>query len=156
VRTVEKACACVVRGGAGADGGLELLVLDHPEAGTQLPKGTLLDGEQPVAGVLRELAEETGLTDVEVDAVLGTWARVTGAGPRGRGGPERHLWHVVLLASTGPAADTWRHAMVGSPEEERLVVTCRWVPLDGTVWMRLHPLFTPVLDMVLAAVRRRS
>jgi 8-oxo-dGTP pyrophosphatase MutT (NUDIX family) len=35
---------------------------DYPEAGLQVPAGTLEPGEHPEAGVLREAYEETGLT----------------------------------------------------------------------------------------------
>lgn len=37
--------------------------LDIPEAGIQVPGGTLEDGESPEEGVLREAYEETGLED---------------------------------------------------------------------------------------------
>nr|WP_308370402.1 NUDIX domain-containing protein [Streptomyces sp. McG3] len=42
-----------------------LLVFDHaglPEAGTQVPAGGVAPGEDPERAVLREVAEETGLT----------------------------------------------------------------------------------------------
>ncbi|NUS94186.1 MAG: NUDIX domain-containing protein, partial [Nocardia sp.] len=45
----------------------ELLVLDHvgiPEAGTQIPAGGVQPGEDLEHAVLREVAEETGLSDV--------------------------------------------------------------------------------------------
>jgi 8-oxo-dGTP diphosphatase len=47
----------------------QLLLFTHPlspEAGIQAPAGTLEDGEEPEAGVLREAMEETGLTGLEV------------------------------------------------------------------------------------------
>ncbi|HEX9494389.1 MAG TPA: NUDIX domain-containing protein [Candidatus Limnocylindria bacterium] len=33
---------------------------DHPDAGVQVPAGTLHDGEDPAAGAVRETEEETG------------------------------------------------------------------------------------------------
>jgi ADP-ribose pyrophosphatase YjhB (NUDIX family) len=51
-----------------------LLVFRHiqaPQAGIQVPAGTLLPGEKPEAGVLREAREETGRTDLELVSFLG-------------------------------------------------------------------------------------
>ena len=67
-----KAFAVITRG----DGdGREVLLLfhpDHPEAGIQLPAGTMRDGEEPLAAVLREATEETGLTHLSVVGTLVT------------------------------------------------------------------------------------
>lgn len=51
--------------------GRELLVFQHPTAGVQLPAGTIEPGETPQAAVLREVAEETSLTTVEIVRYLG-------------------------------------------------------------------------------------
>jgi 8-oxo-dGTP pyrophosphatase MutT (NUDIX family) len=60
---VDKVTAFVVRqGGAGR----ELLILQHPFAGLQLPAGTVEPGETPEAGALREAQEETGLVALEI------------------------------------------------------------------------------------------
>jgi 8-oxo-dGTP pyrophosphatase MutT (NUDIX family) len=48
------------------DLGRELLVFRHPNAGVQLPAGTIEPEESPEAAVLREVWEETGLTRVEI------------------------------------------------------------------------------------------
>ncbi|MGK8466503.1 NUDIX domain-containing protein [Nocardia cyriacigeorgica] len=47
----------------------QLLVFDHvglPEAGTQIPAGGVHPGEALDTAVLREVAEETGLTNVSI------------------------------------------------------------------------------------------
>ena len=49
----------------------ELLLLEHPYAGMQLPAGTVEVDEPLEKTVLREVAEETGLTDVTIRAYLG-------------------------------------------------------------------------------------
>jgi len=49
----------------------ELLLLEHPYAGMQIPAGTVEADESPAQAVLREVAEETGLTDVAIRAYLG-------------------------------------------------------------------------------------
>lgn len=54
--------------------GSRLLVFEHPhvpEAGIQVPGGTVEAGELPEAAVLREAHEETGLSDLKIQAFLG-------------------------------------------------------------------------------------
>ena len=54
--------------------GDRLLVFSHPhapEAGIQVPAGTLKDGERPEDGVLREANEETGLSRLRLARFLG-------------------------------------------------------------------------------------
>jgi len=51
-----------------------LLVFSHPhapEAGMQVPAGTVRPGEPPEEAVLREAVEETGLADLRLAAFLG-------------------------------------------------------------------------------------
>lgn len=51
----------------------QILAFRHPKAGTQLIKGTLETGERPEAGVLRELAEESGIAHAAVVEKLASW-----------------------------------------------------------------------------------
>jgi 8-oxo-dGTP pyrophosphatase MutT (NUDIX family) len=56
------------------DGQTELLVFEdpkHPPTGTQVPAGRLDPDEELEAGLLREIAEETGLVDVRIVRELG-------------------------------------------------------------------------------------
>ena len=55
---LEKVTAFVLRIG---ESGQELLVFRHPNAGYQLPAGTIEKGEAPAFAVVREVWEETGL-----------------------------------------------------------------------------------------------
>ncbi len=50
----------------------ELLLFQHPNAGIQIPAGTVEPGEEPAAAVVREVAEETGLTAVSRPTLIGT------------------------------------------------------------------------------------
>jgi 8-oxo-dGTP pyrophosphatase MutT (NUDIX family) len=56
----------------------KLLVFSHPyapEAGIQVPAGTIEEGEAPEQAVLREAFEETGLTGLVLDGFLGEQKR---------------------------------------------------------------------------------
>lgn len=58
--------------------GRRLLVFEHPhapEAGIQVPAGTIEPGESPEAAVLREAHEETGLTALKLGTFLGEQRR---------------------------------------------------------------------------------
>jgi ADP-ribose pyrophosphatase YjhB (NUDIX family) len=77
--TVHKVAALITRGeGAGR----ELLVFRHPSASIQLPAGTVEMGEEIEAAALREVHEETGLTDVAIVARLAMMAEVMGTDER--------------------------------------------------------------------------
>lgn len=95
--------------------GQRLLVFRHvlaPEAGVQVPAGTLRDGEDPAEGALREALEETGLGDLHLAGYLGTVDHV----PEGLGQVyRRHFFH---LACGGEPPERWRHAEEDPSEGE--------------------------------------
>jgi 8-oxo-dGTP pyrophosphatase MutT (NUDIX family) len=68
-RMLEKVTAFVVRRNPRGD---ELLLLEHPFAGIQIPAGTVEEGETPEDAVHREAAEETGLSGIALRASLGS------------------------------------------------------------------------------------
>jgi 8-oxo-dGTP diphosphatase len=99
--TREKVIAYITRGN-------KLLVFSHPhhpEAGIQVPAGTIEEGESPRDAVLREAREETGLHDLAIRAFLGV--REVDVSPYGLEEIQRrHFFHLECHDET-PA--TWRH-----------------------------------------------
>jgi 2-polyprenyl-3-methyl-5-hydroxy-6-metoxy-1,4-benzoquinol methylase/8-oxo-dGTP pyrophosphatase MutT (NUDIX family) len=77
----------------------------HPEAGIQVPGGTIEGGELPEDAVLREAQEETGLTGLEIRSYLGV--RELELSTDGRAEiRRRHFFHLALR---GEAPDRWCH-----------------------------------------------
>jgi 8-oxo-dGTP pyrophosphatase MutT (NUDIX family) len=96
---------------------LELLVFRHPTAGIQLPAGTVEADEALDAAVLREVREETGLTDVRIIRHLGTLPRALA--PR----TERHCFHLTTDADTPAGWDVFTTDGGGH------IFHCYWTPL---------------------------
>lgn len=101
MRVVDKAFAYVTRGE-------RLLVFEHvayPEAGLQVPAGTILPGERAATAAVREAREETGLQSFLLPVPLG----VTEFDARPFGKLEIHRRHFFHLALSGDAPERWRH-----------------------------------------------
>jgi 8-oxo-dGTP diphosphatase len=113
------------------DGRLELLTIEaelYPEDGVQVPAGRLEHGETLQEGLRRELAEETGLTGVELVREL----------PDFQATYENHNEnHAFLLRATEETPDEWRHEVYGDGVDAGLIHLCRWVPL--TPELKLWP-----------------
>ena len=85
-----------------------LLVFRHvdiPEAGIQVPAGTIKANERPEQAVLREAVEETGLTDLTVGRFLGEQERDMADFGR----DEIHHRFFYHLSCGGAPASTWYH-----------------------------------------------
>ena len=79
--------------------------LDFPEAGLQVPAGTVEPGEDFAAAVLREAQEETGLDGLTIVAALGEHVR--DMSDVGRDAiHHRHFYH---LRCTATPPERWRH-----------------------------------------------
>ena len=80
---------------------------DYPEAGIQVPAGTIEEGEPPAEAALREAREETGLTALTLVSFLGEQMYDRSALPlRSDEIHQRFFYH---LACEGTPPATWRH-----------------------------------------------
>lgn len=81
------------------------------------PKGHLEKGELPEAAALREVSEETGLTDLVIRGELATidWHF------RFRGKLIHKICHFFLMESENAAT---------SPQREEGITACKWEPID--------------------------
>lgn len=112
----------------------ELLVFDHvgiPEAGTQIPAGGVHPGENLEQAVLREVAEETGLSDVSVINRI-----VVDHRPHPQTQQPRRTTFFHLYAGTD-TPDTWTHRVGGTGDDHGIEFACRFVAL---------PLESPLAD----------
>ena len=98
---VEKVVACITH----VDKLLVFSHPSHPEAGIQVPGGTMEEREPPADAVMREAKEETGLHALEMRSYLGV--REVDQSPHGRA--EIHRRHFFHLELCRPAPATWRH-----------------------------------------------
>jgi len=117
-------------------GRTELLTIEHrdlPEAGVQVPAGRVDPGETLEQGVLREVAEETGLDDVHVVRRLPEF-EAEYENPY-----ESYAFHLVSESET---SDSWEHKVHGEGSDAGLVYVCRWVPLtlDLRLWNGRDPM----------------
>jgi 8-oxo-dGTP diphosphatase len=103
---------------------------EHPDAGIQVPGGTMRDDESPQESVLREALEETGLSGLVLVRFLGDVVHdYTAIGKN-----EIHHRHYFHLRIEGDVADTWQH-VERDPSEgmySQILFVFRWAQLpDG-------------------------
>jgi len=100
----------------------QLLVFDHcdhPEAGTQVPAGTVEPNESIKAALFREIEEESGLTNVRLIRKLAEYESVEWRN-------TRHVFHLAALATT---PDSWAQTVGGQGEDADLVFNYYWIDL---------------------------
>lgn len=123
-----------------------LLVFRHvefPEAGIQIPGGTLEAGETPQAAVRRETREETGLKTLVLNKYLGkSEYQVPGTRP-----PETILCHFFHFTSPPDAPATWQHAELHPSDGSSAPILFEffWLPLKE-VAHTVNPYYTAKLQ----------
>ncbi|MCA1063756.1 NUDIX domain-containing protein [Rossellomorea sp. AcN35-11] len=106
----------------------QVLVFRHkgiPEAGIQIPKGTVSEGENTLNAVIREMKEETGIQRFEVEKLISVdyWETDDGAVH------NRYFYKIVCHEM----ADEWEHNPTGGGEEKGLTFQFFWISSDEEV-----------------------
>jgi 8-oxo-dGTP pyrophosphatase MutT (NUDIX family) len=112
--------------------GPRLLVFRHvdfPEAGLQVPAGTIDPGEDPAQAVVREAGEETGLAGLALVSFLARDERdMSDCGVD----ELRHRWFFHLRYD-GPVRESWRHAETSDGRREPIWFEFFWADLPDRV-----------------------
>lgn len=109
--------------------GRKLLVFrqpQHPEAGIQVPGGSVEDGEAWDAAAAREAFEETGLANLNFIGCLGeAWRDMSDYGKNQI--HQRRFYHFSVEAI---AQERWQHWEAFSGDGQRVLFELFWVTLD--------------------------
>jgi 8-oxo-dGTP diphosphatase len=135
-----------------------LLVFRHlhfPEAGIQVPAGTVEEAERVEDAVLREAFEETGLTQLTLDCFLGKQVRDMSDFSR----DEIHHRHFYHLRYNGCSLATWIHEESYASEastQEPLLFEFFWSPLPHGIPPLIadHGIMIPHLLAMLDIARK--
>lgn len=104
----------------------ELLVFDqrgHPEAGTQIPAGTVEDNEAVETALIREIFEESGLDLLHSGKFLGEFHFTYE--------DKQELRHIFHVSVDIPLKDEWEHTVGGDGIDKGMVFKYYWVPLSS-------------------------
>jgi ADP-ribose pyrophosphatase YjhB (NUDIX family) len=125
--------AYVTRERAGRTELLTIEAEEYPEEPVQVPAGRIDFWETLEGGLRRELAEETGLTEVRIVREL------PGFECTYRTYSHNHAFHAVAEVQT---PDEWRHRVAGKGADSGLTHICRWLPLtaDLRLWGAPDPM----------------
>jgi 8-oxo-dGTP pyrophosphatase MutT (NUDIX family) len=137
--------------------GQRLLVFRHadfPQAGIQVPAGTVQPDEHPDEAVLREVYEETGLSDFAEVYFLGEQIRDM----RDFNRDEVHHRYFYHLPYTGDSLTTWRHDETSGGATAPIVFEFFWVTLPNDVPELIadHDKFMPALLQRLSIEQEES
>ena len=111
------------------------MVFRHPLAGIQIVKGTVEENETLEFAALRELKEESGITDAFINKYLGIHY------PTQKGAN----WHVFLCETEQLLPENWQHFCA---DDGRLVFSFFWHPLNESPNNEWHPIFQELLQFI--------
>ncbi len=104
------------------NGTMQLLVFKHrdfPEAGVQIPAGTVEPGETVEAALFREVAEESGVQNPVLVSKLAEHFEADW-------NQTRHIFHLLAPDDT---PENWSHTVQGNGEDNGMVFEYYWVDL---------------------------
>ncbi|WP_279620723.1 NUDIX domain-containing protein [Priestia megaterium] len=106
----------------------ELLVYkhkDYPEAGVQVPAGTVEEGETIEEALYREIKEESGLMEFLSVTKLKTYVY------HHEGKSQYHERHVFHLEIKGKTAERWEYKVNSKGEDAGLIFSYYWAPIQA-------------------------
>ena len=124
--------------------GVQILVFTHPVAGVQLVKGSVEPGESASEAALRELEEESGITEAVAVQSLGSW----------ESGYQEQTWHLQEVRPSSPLPSQWEHF---TQDGGGHLFAFHWHALAAEPSQEWHPVYRAVLREVtsrLYAIRR--
>lgn len=103
------------------DNKIQVLVFQHsnPEAGIQIPKGTVETGEEIDAAIIREMQEEIGLQKFKVEKLIAEdcWKNDDGA-------IHNRFFYRINVTEV---LDEWKYQPTGGDEESGLTFRYFWI-----------------------------
>lgn len=123
MKTKQKVLAYITRKSSGTFS--EVLVFlhqDHPEAGLQVPGGTVDPGEDLSEAILREIFEESGLKLDKADIV----SMIGETDYQRKDIPEINHRHYFLI-QRNDLPETWAHTVHSSGADDGLVFLYSWM-----------------------------
>ncbi|WKA59540.1 NUDIX domain-containing protein [Planococcus shenhongbingii] len=127
MKTSRKVYAYITRG---VENQRELLVFQHkgePEAGLQVPGGTIEEGEMLIDALYREVHEETGLPRVVLEFV-GKVHKYNYYPEHQDKVYERNIFHFEY---TGEPVDSWEHTIVSDGQDNGRTFLFHWEPVNN-------------------------
>lgn len=107
----------------------KLLVFEHkdqPEAGLQVPGGTIEKDEEVIDALYREIFEESGIEKEEL--IFERKLLEYHYSPKNKETIyERHIFHLTYLGDK----EAWNHVVVGDGNDNGLIFRFRWELIDS-------------------------
>ncbi len=107
----------------------EILVINQNGTSWSLPKGHVAPGEEPIQAAIREISEESGITDLHLQQILGAYGRYR----LGKNtGEDKTEWKVLLFFLFKTGQNQLKPKDPHNPE-------ARWVNPDEVEALLTHP-----------------
>lgn len=121
----------------------KILLFRHPLAGVQLVKGTIEKGETPSEAALRELAEESGISDAVIGSDLGVW----------HANHLNQIWSFQLCHVERPLPEQWSHQTF---DDHGHLFEFFWASLDNPPYDDCHPVFQRALAFLHTELNKQG
>lgn len=111
------------------DGEMQLLLHEHvdfPEAGVQVPAGTIEEGESPIQAAKRESMEEVGIGRLKYIKTIGTYDYCAEYDNN-----NIHERHIIHFHAPSGGEDRWDHRVSSGGFDKGLLFRCYWKNLKS-------------------------